>query len=475
MRERTGKKKSRLESWLKSATTPVFLVSATRRVLFFNAGCEQLTGWTADEVVGEVTEFVSDPEPQSLQTIINALCPPPEVLAGREQDVPVFVPSKKGTPVAKLVRFIPVVDADRVTSVLGIVSALPVTPPNQPTSLALRYHAELSALRWSLKQRYGLKTVIARSSIMRRVLEQIQMARQTSLPVHFVGPRGVGKEHLARAIHHEGDSPLGAFVPLDCQQSPFELLEMIKRLLHPQANDSPTTSQHPRTLFLVDVTHLSRDVQERLLAAYHDAEKARQGPHQMPRLMSSSTESLQAAVEDHRLLPEFYFLLTPLIIEVPALRQRMDDLAPLAQAFLESLNRGVSRQVAGFSDPVWPQLREYHWPGNLDELLLVVQEARDNSNGSMIDAKDLPLRFRAGLDAQSIGPIHQIMTEKPIPQLEAHMAAVERDLINRALIQAKQNKTLAAKLLGIARPVLYRRMDALGLSNREESGDVPIL
>lgn len=467
MRERTGKKKSRLESWLKSATTPVFLISSNRRVLFFNVGCEQLTGWTADEVVGEVTEFVTDPEPQSLAAMINSLCPPPEALAGREHDVPVFLPNKKGTSSAKLVRFIPITEGERITSVLGIITTLPVAAHNQPMSLALRYHAELSALRWSLKQRYGLKTVVARSSVMKRVFEQIQLARKTNAAVHFCGPRGVGKEHFARAIHHEAETSPGAFVPLDCRQSPQELLEILKRLLHPQADDTPTTSQHPRTLFLVDVAHLSRDVQERLLTAYREVEIGSKGQSQLPRLMSSSVEPLAEAVAEDRLLSELYFLLTPLVIEVPALRQRMDDLEPLAQAFLESLNRGVSRQVTGFADSVWQQFREYQWPGNLDELLLVVQEARDNSSGPVIDVKDLPLRLRAGLDAQTVGPMRRDLSDDPIPLLESHMIAVERDLITRALTKAKQNKTQAAKLLGIPRPVLYRRMEAVGLSDQE--------
>ena len=244
-------------------------------------------------------------------------------------------------------------------------------------------------------------------------------------------------------------------------------MEILKRLLHPLADDTPTTSQHPRTLFLVDVAQLSRDVQERLVTAYREAEKGTKGQPHLPRLMSSSVEPLSEAVAEERLLSELYFLLTPLVIEVPSLRQRMDDLEPLAQAFLESLNRGVSRQVAGFADSVWPQLREYQWPGNLDELLLVVREARENSSGPVIDAKDLPLRLRAGLDAQSIGPMRRDLSDAPIPQLESHMLAVERDLITRALTQAKQNKTQAAKLLGIPRTVLYRRMEAVGLSAPE--------
>ncbi|MBC7820177.1 MAG: sigma 54-interacting transcriptional regulator, partial [Planctomycetaceae bacterium] len=466
--ERAGKKKSRLETWLKTAATPVFLVSVSRRVLFFNTGCEQLTGWTADEIVGEVVEFGSDGEPQSLRALISALCPPPEALAGRELDVPVFMPNKTGGHAAKLVRFIPIRDGhDHVTSVLGLISLLPPPPTDQSQSLSLRYHAELSALRWSLRQRYGLKTVVAKSPLMRRVLEQVGLARNSQVPVLFVGPRGVGKEHLARAIHQEAESPTGSFVPLDCRQSPFSLLQTLKRLLHPEADDVPVGGLRPRTLFLIDVEQLPRDVQERLLAEYQSdrANATRRMP--LPRLISSSTELLADAVEDERLLPDLGLLLTTLTIEVPTLRERDDDFIPLAQAFLESSNRGADHQIGGFVDAVWPQLREYAWPGNLDELSLVVLEARERCTAPLIGLDDLPLRFRAGLEAQSIGPPQRSLDEPPIPPLEEHLAGIERDLIRRALKKAKRNKTLAAKLLNIQRPVLYRRMEVLGITDDE--------
>ncbi len=468
MRARSGKKKSRLESWVKSAATPVFLVSAGRRVLFFNAGCEQLTGWTADDIVGEICEFHSDSEPQALRALTNSLCPPPEVLAGFEQDVPTYVPNKQGAPAARLVKFVPLRDtSERVTSVLGIVSPIPSPPVAQAPSLALRYHAELSALRWTLRQRYGLKSVIARAPVMQRVLEQIQVARHSSVPIHLTGPRGSGKEHLARAIHQEGETQQGSFVPFDCRQSPLSLLQTLQRLLHPDADDSGLGALQSRTLFLIDVAHLPRDVQERLLAEYRpDGERvSRRLP--LPRLMSSSTERLTDAVEDERLLQDLFYLLTTLLIEVPSLRSRGDDLMPLAQAFLESLNRGASRQVTGFADDVWPQLREYQWPGNLDELALVVQEARELSTGPVIEVKHLPLRFRAGLEALSVGPGSRA-ADDPLPPLESHLAQIERELIERALTQAKQNKTLAAKLLGLQRPVLYRRMQALKMIERGE-------
>lgn len=467
MRERTGKKKSRLETWLKSSATPVFLVSATRRVLFFNTGCETLSGWTADDVVGEIVEFASDSDSQSLRSLVNALCPPPETFAGCEHDVPVYMPSKIGSPTARLIRFVPVRDtSDQVTSVLGIISMLPTMPIAQAPSLALRYHAELSALRWSLRQRYGLKTVIARSPAMRRVLEQIQLAKKSHAPVHFVGPRGSGKEHLARAIHHEDEAQGGSFVPLDCRQPVFELTQALQRLLHPEADDSPVGSLPPRTVFLIDVNDMPRDVQERLLDAYRSDIAPTTRRRALPRLLSSSTESLRDAVTDERLLPELFYLLTTLTIEVPPLRDRREDLELLATSFLESLNRNSDRQIAGFTAAVWPQFREYQWPGNLDELTLVVREARQNVSTLTIDVKDLPLRFRAGLDAQSVSQSSQFFEELAIPPLEEHLAQVERDLIQRALVRAKHNKTLAAKLLGIPRPVLYRRMEALGMSDQ---------
>ena len=466
MRERTGKKKTRLETWLKSATTPVFLVSASRRVLFFNAGCEELTGWTADEVVGEMTEFTSDADPRTIRELVTAICPPPDCLTGKEIDVPVYVPSKTGSPTAKLIRFVPIREgSDRVTSVLGIISPLPTTSSSQPMSLALQYHAELSTLRWTLRQQYGLKTVIARSPVMRRVLEQVSLARTATVPVHFVGPKGTGKEHLARAIHQEAESQSGSFVPLDCRQSPISLLQTIKRLLQPESEDVPVGTLRPRTLLLSDVEQLPRDLQERLLSEYRSDTVSVPRRMPLPRLMSSSTERLQDAVDDERLLSDFFFLLTTLTIEVPSLNNRGDDLMPLAQAFLESQNRGSDRQIGGFADAVWPQLREYAWPGNLDELALVVQEARDRCTAPVIGVADLPLRFRAGLEAQSLALPQRSLDEPPIPPLEEHLAAIERDLIRRALLKAKRNKTLAAKLLGIPRPVLYRRMEALDMSD----------
>lgn len=468
MGERASKKKPRLETWLKSAETPVFLVSASRRVLFFNSGCQRLCGWTADEVVGQIAEYHSEADSHSLTAVLSALCPPPDVLEGHERDVPVYVPNRSAPPSARLIRYVPIrVAEERVTSILGIIAPLPHSAAPQPQSLALKFHAELSAVRWSLRQRYGIPTVVARSLSMQRVLQQLQLARSGTIAVHFVGPRGVGKEHLARALHLSSETSSGSFVPLDCRLSPISLQQTLQRLLHPSREDAPVGALQPRTLLLQDVEHLPRDLQERLLNEYRAEGSASSRPIPLPRLLSSSTQSLKTSVDEGRMLPEFFFLLTALTIEVPPLRERRDDVPLLAQAFLESLNRGAERQVGGFADTIWPLFAEYDWPGNLDELLLVIEEARERCSRSMIGDADLPLRFRAGLEAQSVGPPQQADDESPIPQLESYLAQIEREAIERALAKAKGNKTLAAKLLGIPRPVLYRRLEALKLLDND--------
>jgi DNA-binding NtrC family response regulator len=468
MGERARKNKPRLETWLKSAKTPVYLVSGSRRFLYFNSGCQHLSGWTADEVVGQIAEYHSETEPHSLTAILTALCPPPEVLEGQELDVPVFIPNRSGSQSARLIHFVPIrADDDRVTSILGIIVPLPQPRPPQPESLALRYHAELSAVRWALRQRYGISTVVARSPAMQRVLQQLQLARTGTIAVHFFGQRGVGKEHLARALHLSAESSSGSFVPLDCRLPPISLQPTLQRLLHPSREDAPVGALQPRTVLLQNVEHLPRDLQERLLNEYRadDATSGRLIP--LPRLLSSSTQTLKTAVDDGRMLPEFFFLLTPLTIEVPPLRERREDLPLLAQAFLESLNRGAERQVSGFADTIWPLFAEYGWPGNLDELRLVIQEARERGTRSVISDADLPLRFRAGWEAQCVGPPQRSDDELPIPQLESYLAQIEREVIERALAKAKGNKTLAARLLGIPRPVLYRRLGTLKLLDKD--------
>lgn len=457
-------RKPKLETWLHAAETPVFVLTSTRKVAFFNSGCEELTGWTADDVVGQICEYASDPEENELAALTNKLCPPPEVFNGEQVDAPAYIVHRDGRSIARVLHFYPLKDEDdRVRSVLAIMTPLEMSPPTTKVSAASRLHAELAALRISLRQQFDIKSLVCRSESMNRVLDQIEIARQSQLALLLTGEKSVGKEHIARIIHYGSDIGIRSFVPLECAKLPaWELQQTLNRLFESLEDETAVAPAIlPGTLYLSDVERMPRDSQAMLIERL---QPARQQTVLSLRLMAGSTIDLRQAVDDGRLRSDLYYLLTPMQIELPALRRRIDELPLLAQHFLEEQNRGQEKQVGGFDDAVMRQFQEHNWPGNIDELAAVVNEAWTACDSDLVRAEHLPFRFRTGREAQRVGPPVRTNT---IP-LEEYLAKVEREQIELALQQNRQNKTKAAKQLGLTRPKLYRRMESLGIDDADE-------
>ena len=151
-------------------------------------------------------------------------------------------------------------------------------------------------------------------------------------------------------------------------------------------------------------------------------------------------------------------LLSTISIELPPLAQRRDDLPLLAQMFLEEHNAAGPRQIGGFSPAALDRLDAYAWPGNLDELAAGGCRGLRAQGGPEIGVEDLPERLHAAAQAAAVPR----RTDETIV-LDEYLGRVERELIRRALARAKGNKARAARLLGVTRPRLYRRMVQLGL------------
>jgi DNA-binding NtrC family response regulator len=275
----------------------------------------------------------------------------------------------------------------------------------------------------------------------------MEIARGSKAAVHLVGEPGVGKEHVARLIHHDPGNHSQRFVPIRCATAThFELHRTLNRL------GELDESQLPGTVYLDRIDLFPGDLQPQLLSLMSRG---------TIRWISSSLGGLEDLPEE-RLRPELRSKLTLLCISIPPLRERSADLLLLAQQLLEETNTPAGRQLEGFTPAVERILLQYRWPGNVDELAQVLYRAAQRCTPPLIDSPDLPYEFLAGQGGQAMRPAGGVIG------LEVQLARFESELIAEALSRARGNKSLAAEQLGIPRARLYRRMTALGLSDSTE-------
>ncbi|HVW02522.1 MAG TPA: sigma 54-interacting transcriptional regulator [Planctomycetaceae bacterium] len=461
-----SKSRNVLERRLVATTAPVFVLSADREIVFVNRGCEQLTGWPASEIVGRVCQYASVAGPATPESLAASLCPPPEVFEGREAAAPAYVTVQEGPPVARMIHFFPLLnDAGKLDAVLGILAPMR-TPPAAVASPTQRLHAELGALRAQLRMRFADQNLIAGSPAMAKVLNQLALAQRSSACVYLRGEPGTGREHLARVVHFGGPHRANWFVPLDCKRLGAEEIERIlNRLIELHLWNRPAAGRpQPGTLYLAEIEHLPRDLQATLAESLG---KIKAGEEPALRLMAGGSRDLDEAAAEGTLRPDLVALVTTLTIELPPLRERGDDVPLLAQHFLEDANRQRPRQLGGFSPEVLQQFARYAWPGNLDELSQVIREAAEHCEENLLRPVDLPFRFRTALDAHELPP----PPEPRLLPLDEALTRVETNLIRIALERSQYNKSKAADRLGINRPRLYRRMQQLGIEDREPGAD----
>jgi DNA-binding NtrC family response regulator len=282
---------------------------------------------------------------------------------------------------------------------------------------------------------------------MQRLARQVRLARSVRVPVLLVGERGTGKETIARIIHYQGPDRERSFAALDCRRLPGAVLASI--LFGDERGRKPLLG----AIYLDELACLARDVQSRLAQELSNTSAAPVDDAVLsPRLLAGTSRRPEEDIRAGRLLEELYGLLSPLTVEVPALRERRDDLPRLVAGWLPALDT-EERSVAGLTPAAWEVVRRYAWPGNLSELRQVLADAHRRTTSGRIDAGDLPAALRL---EQGQGRA----TGRPVP-LQQTLEEVERRLIRLALRRARGNRSRAAELLGIYRPRLLRRMEAL--------------
>ncbi|MFN3476031.1 MAG: sigma-54-dependent transcriptional regulator [Candidatus Methylomirabilales bacterium] len=318
---------------------------------------------------------------------------------------------------------------------------------------------ENRALKLRLKEIQTRGGIIGTSPAIQRILDLVQQIAPSSATVLIQGESGTGKEVIAKAIHQGSPRRERPFVKVNCAALPETLLESELFGYERGAFTGAVTSKpgrfelaHGGTLFLDEVGDLSLATQAKLLRVLQEGEFERLGGTKTlqvdVRIVAATNQDLAQAVKEKRFREDLYYRLNVITITLPPLRERREDIPLLAQHFLMLYARRNNKMIKGFSREAFDLLVDYPWPGNVRELENAIERAVVLSRDEVIDVDDLP----EALVGEAPG--ERAIT---IP-LGTPLEEVERRLIEETLRHTKGDKTLAAKLLGIASRTIYRKL-----------------
>jgi DNA-binding NtrC family response regulator len=328
---------------------------------------------------------------------------------------------------------------------------------------------ESEARGMSPRQRTSFRGMVGKSEAMRTLYERIESAGPTRGTVLVIGESGSGKELVAHAIHECGADANRPFVALNCAALPKDLIESelfgYKRGAFSGANSEYLglfRAAEGGTLLLDEITEMGADTQSKLLRAIQERAVRPVGSTREvrvnARIIATTNRDPLEAVESGRLREDLYYRLQASVIQVPALRQRREDIGLLAEYFVDRFNRQKLRRtlVVGIDDDALLSMRAYSWPGNVRELSNAIEGAFTFGRSATIGLSDLP----AGVLNRGALPAFSPTASPHMPTFEE----VECDLVRRALATAHGNRSRAAKLLKISRKRLYAKMAKYNLA-----------
>jgi transcriptional regulator with GAF, ATPase, and Fis domain len=306
------------------------------------------------------------------------------------------------------------------------------------------------------------------------VLTQAAKVANTETTVLVTGESGTGKEVVARYIHRGSPRSRGPFIALNCAALPEQLLESELFGYERGAFTGAHVSRPGKieqaaggVLFLDEVGEMTPSVQAKFLRVLQEREFQRLGGAKIikadVRVIAATNRDPRLAMERGTLREDLYYRLSVFEIALPPLRERQQDILLLADAFLKEVGASVGRPAAGISEDAREQLLRHRWPGNVRELRNAMERAVILSEGGLVSSEHLPVAVAAlptRLDASTPGE-----SLEDFPAGGVQLDAIERDLVQKALARAGNNKSQAAKLLGVARGQFYSLLRRHGLTD----------
>jgi PAS domain S-box-containing protein len=325
------------------------------------------------------------------------------------------------------------------------------------------YEKELENLRSS---KYTINHIVGKSEKIIELKRSALKAAQTNAPVLIIGESGTGKELFAHAIHYASDRRSYPFIRLNCAAIPKDLLEAELFGYEPGAFTGAGSKgkpgkfelAHRGSIFLDEISDLPLEMQPKLLRVLEEKEMERLGGTRLTkcdfRLIAATQENLEKCVEEGKFRKDLYYRLNVIPIQIPPLRERKGDIPIIADHLILTLNKDLGTNVIKISPEVLNIFENYDWPGNVREFSNILERILYSIDDESIEIRHLPIFL------QSIGTA----STKLQPTLLKHLRDdMEKEALLHAIRVSKDNKNRAAKLLGIHRTALYKKMKRLNI------------
>ena len=311
---------------------------------------------------------------------------------------------------------------------------------------------------------------LGRSPLWRRVLADATKVAATDTTVLITGESGTGKEVVARYVHRASRRARGPFVALNCAALPEQLLESELFGTERGAFTGALVARAGKieqaaggVLFLDEAGEMTPQVQAKFLRVLEEREFQRLGGAKTlkadVRVIAATNRDPRQAMERGLLREDLYYRLSVFEIHLPPLRERAEDIPRLAEAFLEEIGRVVGRPAAGLSEDARDALLAHPWPGNVRELRNAIERAVILCDGGLVTGEHLPIALSRPVRVPALLP-----AAETFPPEGLKLEALERDLLVKAMARARDNKSEAARLLGLSRGSFYSLLRRHGLT-----------
>jgi two-component system response regulator AtoC len=337
----------------------------------------------------------------------------------------------------------------------------------------LEMEKKISGLLTEPSRNFKVGDIIGNGRAMREIFKTIGVVSQSKTTVLIEGESGTGKELIAKVIHNN-TSPTEPYIAINCSAIVDTLLES-ELFGHEKGSFTGAISRKPGkfelarygTVFLDEISEMSLNLQAKLLRVLQEMEFERVGGKDRvkvnARIIAATNKDLKKMVEEGKFRDDLYYRLNIVTINLPPLRERIEDIAPLINYLLGKINRDLHKHIAGVSEEMVGVFKKYHWPGNVRELENLLVRAAVVSKGHVLAQEDFPdlleSAYHEGPETRAAGVHSEAQREKGLETLDD----IEERHIRKVIAKVGKNKGEICEILGISRPTLERKIEKYGI------------